>query len=96
MHICVSVKSWKQVNIGAGEGLAPIWHHAITWTNDGVFSIWLLAMNLCVSQLYENTAVFFIYFNMQMIISRRDFNSLAPGRCGGNFDIVISEIYATD
>ena len=36
MHICASV-NW--ISIGSGNGLAPSWCQAITWTSADLFSI---------------------------------------------------------
>ena len=32
-EICSRGSSWYYVNIGSGNGLAPVWRQAITWTN---------------------------------------------------------------
>ena len=33
------------VSIGSGNGLSPVWHEAITWTNAGLLSIGPLGTN---------------------------------------------------
>ena len=35
---------WVLVNIGSGNGLVPLWHQAITWTN----------ADLIVNKTFEN------------------------------------------
>ena len=36
---CYSTALWVFVSIGAGDGLVPVWHQAITWTNADFVSI---------------------------------------------------------
>ena len=41
LHICIS----ELGHTGSGNGLWPLWHQAITWTNAGLFSIRSLGTN---------------------------------------------------